>query len=31
MGVGEGSVLGPGFFICGMCSVGVVAKRIRID
>ena len=26
-GVGEGSVLGPGFFICGMCSVGVVAKR----
>ena len=26
-GVGEGSVLGPGFFICGMCSVGIVAKR----
>ncbi len=31
MGVGEGSVLGPGFFICGMCSVGVVAKRVRIE
>ena len=28
-GVGEGSVLGPGFFICGMCSVGVVAKRTQ--
>ena len=26
-GVGEGSVLGPGFFICGMCSVGIVAKK----
>ena len=26
-GVGEGSVLGPGFFICGTCSVSVVAKR----
>ena len=28
-GVGEGSVLGPGFFICGMCSVSVVAKKVR--
>ena len=26
-GVGEGSVLGPCFFICGMCSVAIVAKR----
>ena len=30
-GVGEGSVLGPGFFICGMCSVSVVAKRTRLE
>ena len=27
-GVGEGSVLGPEFFICGLCSVKVVAKRV---
>ena len=26
-GVGEGSVLGPCYFICGMCSVNIVAKR----
>ena len=30
-GVGEGSVLGPGFYICGMCSVNVVAKRVRLE
>ena len=30
-GVGEGSVLGPGFFICGMCSVSIVAKRTRLE
>ena len=29
--VGEGSVLGPGFFICGMCSVSMVAKRTRLE
>ena len=26
-GVGEGSVLGTCHFICGMCSVNIVAKR----
>ena len=30
-GVGEGSVLGPGFYICGMCSVNVVVKRVRLE
>ena len=30
-GVGEGSVVGPGFYICGMCSVSVVAKRTRVE
>ena len=27
-GVGEGSVLGPNFFSCGMTDIGVVAKRV---
>ena len=31
MGVREGSVFGPGFFICGMCGVRVVVKRVRIE
>ena len=31
LGVGEGSVLGPGFFLCGMCSVSMVAKRTRLE
>ena len=28
-GVGEGSVLGPVFFIIGMCAVGIVAKKTK--
>ena len=31
MGVREGCVFGPGFFICGMCGVRVVVKRVRIE
>ena len=30
-GVGEGSVLGPVFFIMGMCSVSIVAKRTAAE
>ena len=30
-GVGEGSVLGPGFYICGMCCVSIVAKRTKLE
>ena len=29
-GVGEGSVLGPNFFSCGMTDVSVVASRVRV-
>ena len=31
IGVGEGSALGPGFFIFGVCSIGVVVKRTKIE
>ena len=30
-GVGEGSVLGPVFFICGMVAVSMVAKQLPAD